>query len=52
MIRKISGKNQSTPFKHLIRKNTQVTTIKDIADTLAETFTANSSSTNSNIENH
>ena len=52
MIRKISGKNQSTPLKHLIKNNTQVTNIKDIADTLAETFSANSSSTNSNTEFH
>ena len=38
MIRKISGKNQSTPLKHPIKNNTQVTNIKDITDTLAETF--------------
>ena len=52
MILKISGKNQSAPPKHLIKNNTQVTNIKDIADTLAETFSANYSSTNSNIEFH
>ena len=52
MIRKIYCKNQSTPLKHLIKNNTQVTNIKDIADTLAETFSANSSSTNSNTEFH
>ena len=51
MIRKMSGKNQSTPLKHLIKDNTQVTNIKDIADTLAET-SANSSSTNSYIVFH
>ena len=45
MIHKIS-----TPLKHLIKNNTQY--IKDIADTLAETFSANSSSTNSNTEFH
>ena len=50
MIHKTSGKNQSTPLKYLIKNNTQVTNIKDIANTLAETFSANSSSTNSNIE--
>ena len=52
MIRKISGKNQCTPLKHLIKNDTQVTNIKDIADTLVETFSANSSSTNSNTEFH
>ena len=41
MIRKISGKDQSIPLKHLILNNTQVTNIKDIANTLAETFSAN-----------
>ena len=51
MIHKISGENQSTPLKYLIKNNTQVTNIKDIADTLAET-SANSSSTNSNTEFH
>ena len=45
MIHKISGKNQPTPLKHLIKNNTQVTNINDIANTLAET-SANSSSTN------
>ena len=33
MIQKISGKNQSTPLKHLIKNNTQVTNIKDISPT-------------------
>ena len=52
MIRKISGKNQSTPFKDLIKNNAQVTHRKDIADILAENFSANSSSKNSNTEFH
>ena len=52
MTHKISGKNQATPLKHLIEYNTQVTNIKNNADTLAETFSANSSSTNSNTEFH
>ena len=52
MIHKISCKNQSTPLKHLIKNNTQLVNIKDIANTLAETFSANSSSTNSNTEFH
>ena len=34
MIHKISGKIQSTPLKHLIKNNTQVINIKDIANTL------------------
>ena len=41
----------STPLKHLIKNNTQVTNIKDIADTLAVT-SANFSSKNSNTEFH
>ena len=51
MIRKISGKNQSTPLKHLIKNNTQVTNIKDIDKTQTGAFSANSS-TNSNTEFH
>ena len=50
MIRKISGKNRSPPLKHLIKNNTPVTNIKDIADTLPETFSSNSSPRNSNSE--
>ena len=50
MICKISGKSQSTPLKYLILNNTQVTNIKDIANTLVETFLANCSSRNSNSE--
>ena len=49
MIRKIFGKNQSTPLKHLIKNNTQVTNLKDIAEKLAVT-SANFSSINSNTE--
>ena len=52
MFCNISGKNQSTPLRHLIKNNTQVTNIKDIANTLTQTFSANSSSTNSNTEFH
>ena len=48
MIRKISGKSQSTALKHLTKNKTGATTRKDIADTLAETFSANSSLNNSN----
>ena len=51
MIRKISGKTQSTLLKHVIKNDTQVTNIKDIADTMAET-SADSSPQNSNIEFH
>ena len=40
MIRKIFGKKQFSPLKYLIKNITQVTNIKDIADTLAETFSA------------
>ena len=52
MICKISGKNQSSPLKRLIKNNTQVTDIKDITNTQAEIFSVNSSSTNSNTEFH
>ena len=52
MVRKIAGKNQLTPLKHLIKNKIQITTIKDIADTLAETFSTNSSSKNSKTEFH
>ena len=52
MIRKIAGKNQSSTIKHLIKSNDEITNIKDIADTLAETFSANSSSDNTNTEFH
>ena len=51
MICKISSKNQSTPLKYLIKNNTDVTNIKDIANTLAVTL-VNSSATNSNTEFH
>ena len=50
MVRKIAGKNQPTPLKNLIKSNIQITNIKDIADTLAETFSTNSSSKNSKTE--
>ena len=46
MIRKISGKTQAKPLKNLIKNKSEVTNIKDIADALAETFSANSSSNN------
>ena len=36
MISKIAGKNQSIPPKPLIKNNTQVTNIKDIADLLSK----------------
>ena len=48
MNREISGKNQSTDFKHLTKNNSEATTKKDITDTLAETFSANSSLNDSN----
>ena len=46
MIRKILGKIQATPLKNLIKNKSEVTNIKDIADALTETFSANSSSNN------
>ena len=44
MIRKIAGKKQSTPLKHLSVTNHKITGKKAIADLLAETFSKNSSS--------
>ena len=52
MICKIAGENQSSTIKHLIKNNDEVTNIKDIANTLAETFSANSSSANAKTEIH
>ena len=52
MICKISDKNQYTSLKPLIKNNIQVTNIKDIVDTLAETFSVNFSSENSYTEFH
>ena len=46
MIRKISGKNTSSPIKHLSKNHVKATNKKDIADLLANTFSKNSSSTN------
>ena len=46
MIRKISGKNTSSPIKHLSKNHIKATNKKDIADLLAKTFSKNSSSTN------
>ena len=46
MIRKISGKNISSPIKHLSKNHIKATNKKDIADLLAKTFSKNSSSTN------
>ena len=48
MMRKISRKNQPTALKHFTKNKTEETTKKDIADTLAVTFSANSSINNSN----
>ena len=44
MIRKVAGKKQSTPLKHLFVTNHKITGKKAIADFLAETFSKNSSS--------
>ena len=44
MIRKIAGKKQSTPLKHLSVTNHKITGEKAIADLLAEIFSKNSSS--------
>ena len=46
MIRKISGKNTSSPIKHLSKNHIKAINKKDIADLLAKTFSKDSSSTN------
>jgi exonuclease III len=43
MIRKISGKTTSTEIKHLNKNNKLITDINDITNTLAESFSLNSS---------
>ena len=48
MIRKISGKNPSSPIKHLSKDHVKATNKKNIADLLARTFSKNSSSSNYN----
>ena len=48
--RKISRKSQPTALKHLTKNKMEATTKKDIADTLAEAFSANSSLNNSNSQ--
>ena len=44
MIRKISGKPTGTKIHHLHVNNSEVTDIPDIANSLAQTFSDNSSS--------
>ena len=46
MMRKIPGKNSSSPIKHLSKNHIKATNKKDIADLLAKTFSNNSPSTN------
>ena len=46
MIRKITGKNNNTPTKHLTHNNLKTTDTNDIASHLAETFSQNSSAKN------
>ena len=48
MIRKISGKNKSSPINHLSKNHVKARNKKDIADLLAKTFSTNSSSDNYN----
>ena len=46
MVRKIQGKGKSTSVNHLKKNNDNITSKKDIADTLADSFSKNSSSEN------
>src|SRR3989442_5457244 len=43
MVRKISGRGTQTTFNHLMSNNILVTDLKDISNTLAKTFSFNSS---------
>ncbi len=44
MIRKINGKGKSNSVNHLNKGNEKVTSVPDIANTLADAFSRNSSS--------
>ena len=46
MVRKIQGKGKSTSVNHLKKNNDNITSKKDIANTLADSFSKNSSSEN------
>jgi len=46
MVRKIAGKSPSCNIKHLNTNNTEITEILDIANSLGQTFSKNSSSNN------
>ena len=46
MVRKIQGKGKSTLVNHLKKNNDNITSKKDIANTLADSFSKNSSSEN------
>ena len=46
MIRKITGKNNNTPTKHLTHNNLKITDNKDIANHLTKNFLLNSSAKN------
>jgi len=46
MVRKITGKSPSCNIKHLNINNTKITEIPDIANSLGQTFSNNSSSNN------
>ena len=46
MVRKIQGKGKSTSVNHLKKNNDNITSKKDIANTLADNFSKNSSSEN------
>ena len=42
MVRKIQGKGKSTSVNHLKKNNDNITSKKDIANTLADNFSKNS----------
>ena len=46
MVRKITGKPSASPIRHLKVNNVEVSEFPDIANTIAQTFSNNSSSEN------
>ena len=46
MIRKITGKGQTNSIKHIVKDGVNITDVKHISNTIAETISTNSSSAN------
>ena len=52
MVRKISGKQPSGEIHHLQANGTEITELPDIANTIGQTFTNNSSTNNYTLKFH